>query len=220
MFGRLLGIPEPHAGVVKLVQQYANVPPRNLCHGPWHFFIGRPSRRERTHVLEVARGHPHVREKRSQVTCEPVHHLASPSLSPLALDDLLPYVPIEQHELSVDAAQSSPPRRANALDQRIECALVVVGDLWQLWHKVSLGEAPDVALYQHHVAAGPRLPRRRRCLRRAAEAGSEAGPDAPHPRAWGTGGLRGCDPKYWPACSVPSALCGNVCSVTNMLVLA
>jgi hypothetical protein len=41
------------------------------------------------------------------------------------------------------------------------------------------------------------------------------------PRTFGLGGvsgLRGCDPKYGFSCCVPSASCGNVCSMNWSLL--
>jgi hypothetical protein len=43
VFGCLRGIPEPRLGIVQLVEQRADVTPGNLCHGLWHFLLGRRS---------------------------------------------------------------------------------------------------------------------------------------------------------------------------------
>ena len=124
-----VGIPEPHLGVVELLQERDLVPPGHLCKAPLHNLEVGPGLGERPHVLEVARGHPHVREQRAQITGEPIHDLASPPRLLLADEDLLPDVPVEQHKLLIDPAQGTYPRRLNTLDQRVQGPLVVLGRL-------------------------------------------------------------------------------------------
>jgi hypothetical protein len=45
---------------------------------------------------------------------------------------------------------------------------------------------------------------------------SDAGQDAPRPLPWSLLGPRGCAPNAHPCCCVPSALYGNICSMTKV----
>jgi hypothetical protein len=124
-----IGIPEPYLSVVELLDKRDLMPPGQLCKAPLHNLGVGPGLRERSHVLEVARGHPHIREQRSQVAGEPVDDPRSPSLALLALKDLLPDVPVEQYELLVDAAQGTYPGCVDTLNQSVEGSLVALGGL-------------------------------------------------------------------------------------------
>ena len=69
--------------------------------------LARPPRRpclgERPHVLEVRRREPcHVRELPAEIGGETVDDLGAPSLSVLALEDLVPDLPVELDQLAVD----------------------------------------------------------------------------------------------------------------------
>jgi hypothetical protein len=96
-------VPVPGLGVFDAVQQEPEMAPRQKCHTLWHYLRVRPCLPQRAHVLEVAWAEAlHPGKARLQVAAEPVDHLGSPALGPLAKENLGADRPVEENQLAGD----------------------------------------------------------------------------------------------------------------------
>ena len=101
------------------------VAPGNLCNNLLHKFLLLVGGREPPHVLEVARGEPGSLWKRvPKVRGEAVDDLGTPAVLLLPSQDLLPDLPVEEDDLSVDGGSGGDPSPRNpALEIRKELSV-------------------------------------------------------------------------------------------------
>ena len=81
------------------------MPPGQLSNSLLDNLRIRPRLRKGAHVEQVGPGEAlHFGKGIAQIHREPLNHLGSPALAPLALEDVAADLPVEQHQLAADAA--------------------------------------------------------------------------------------------------------------------
>jgi hypothetical protein len=98
-----------------LVEEDAEMTPRQKCHKLWHYFRFRPRISQRTHILQVAGAEAFdAGELDLKIVGEPIDHLRAPAFRSLPGQDVPADGPVEQDELPADGESSSDLSDLNA----------------------------------------------------------------------------------------------------------
>jgi hypothetical protein len=122
-----------------LVEEDAEMTPRQKCHKLWHYFRVRPRFSQRTHILQVARTKAlDSGELDLEIVTEPIDYAGAPTFCSLPSQDVSADGPVEQDQFPADSKGSSGLGILNAALELLQQFGVARGWLERFFHEISL----------------------------------------------------------------------------------